>query len=131
MNCANSKTYLMSLDKVAQTIEIRNKSILITGATGLIGSCIIDVLLYANEHYCLNNTIYALGRSAEKMKTRFSYKTNSSLNYIVQDIADSIPFDKKFHYIIHGASNADPQSYAWQPAETLLTNIKGTAKVLD
>lgn len=43
------------------------------------------------------------------------------------------PLDKeiKYDYIIHGASNADPKSYATQPVETILTNIIGNKNILD
>ena len=50
--------------------KIDNKSILITGASGLIGSFLIDILMEKNL-YGLNCKVYAVGRNLEKAKNRF------------------------------------------------------------
>ena len=46
--------------------KLRNKSVLLSGATGLLGSFLVDVLLEKNSADELNCTVYALGRSKEK-----------------------------------------------------------------
>lgn len=43
--------YGESIRETANAIDLRNVSILVTGATGLIGSCIIDTLLVANKEF--------------------------------------------------------------------------------
>ena len=59
-----------------------NKSIMIPGATGLIGSMLIDVLMEKNNHG-LNCTIFALGRSQSRMINRFKYCFDNPLfNFI-------------------------------------------------
>lgn len=118
--------YSESIKELACEVSIKEKSILVTGATGLIGSCIIDVLLGANK-YGANNKIYALGRSKNKIEARFG----NTVIPVVQDIVTPIADDYEFDYIFHGASNADPRSYATQPVETILTNILGNKNILD
>lgn len=109
-----------------------DKNILITGASGLIGSCLVDCLLYANIYQGRNFQIYALGRNMDKMKKRFAYGIGrDDLHTIVADVSESLPKDLNFDFIVHAASNADPRSYALYPSETLLTNILGTKSVLD
>ncbi len=113
--------YEESIRETAKAIDLRNVSILVTGATGLIGSCIIDTLLVANKEFGTGIKIYALSRSREKLEKRFG----TAVIPIVQDIMNPLDKEIKYDYIIHGASNADPKSYATQPVETILTNIIG------
>lgn len=118
--------YKDSINQLALTLSFKNKSFLITGATGLVGSCIIDTLIEANKNGC-NVTIYALSRSLKKIKDRF----NDSVIPIIQDIITPISSEYKFDYIIHCASNADPKTYALHPSDTILTNILGNKSILD
>ena len=66
--------YNDGLRQVAETLPIKAGKILVTGATGLIGSCCIDALLYANEYCGCRFEIFALGRSQEKISKRFKGK---------------------------------------------------------
>lgn len=119
--------YKDGLRQVAGTLPIKFGKILVTGATGLIGSCCIDILLCANACYGCSFEIFALGRSKDKISKRFGDKVTA----VVQDIAIPLTLDVAFDYIIHAASNADPKMYALQPAETILTNVVGTKNVLE
>lgn len=119
--------YENSIREIAETIKLNNVSILVTGATGLIGSCLIDTLLTANSSYGANIKIYALGRNKDKIINRFG----TSVNPVVQDIMSPLNDEVEYDYIIHGASNADPKSYTTQPVETILTNVIGNKNVLD
>ena len=97
--------------------KLHGTSILITGATGLIGTCLIDILM---EHNRMNVsdpiTVYALGRSQERLHLRFAdYEADSSFHYVVQDIRAPLPDDLTFTYMINGASNAHPAAYAKDP----------------
>ncbi len=116
-----------SIRAVSETLEIKNASILITGATGLIGSCLIDILINANNEYNAGIQIYALSRSMEKIERRFG----ANVIPLIQDITEPLSNDNEYNYIVHLASNADPIAYATQPVETILTNIIGNKNVLD
>ena len=121
-----SPCYQASLDQLAAYLPVRKGKILVTGATGLIGSCVIDLLCRANQMGA-SFDIYALGRSEHRLNQRFDA---SKVHFVVQDIVHplSIP---DLDYILHGASNADPRSYSLYPAETILINILGARNVLD
>lgn len=119
--------YGESVKELAKKLELKNSSILVTGATGLIGSCAIDVLTVANNELGANIKIYALSRNKKKIENRFG----ADVTPVVQDIVDPLDSGIKYDYIIHGASNADPKSYATQPVETILTNVIGNRNVLD
>ena len=45
--------------------SLRNKSVLISGASGLICSFLVDVLMYRNETFKDNITVYAISRNTE------------------------------------------------------------------
>ena len=123
--------YKSSLEKGLDSVDVTGKSFLITGASGLIGSCLIDLMMMACKkgHY---NHIYALGRSSNKLRKRFSdYQESVNFHIIEQNICTPINDDYEFDFIIHAASNADPINYAKYPAETMKTNLLGTINVLE
>lgn len=123
--------YSEALKKSLEYVNVTGKSFLITGASGLIGSCVIDLLMLANQEGA-NNHIYALGRSLEKLNKRFSsFANNKYFHIIAQDVCTPLDDSYDFDYIVHGASNADPVSYAKYPVETMTTNILGGKNILD
>ncbi len=124
----DSITYKNTINAVASGITVEGGRILVTGSTGLIGSCIIDVLLTANDVFGKKFDIFALGRNENKLMSRF--RSNERLHFVVQDVTESITTEG-LEYIIHAASNADPKSYALYPAETIITNIQGAKNVVD
>lgn len=127
----NNRIYIRALEKVVSDIAIRDGRVLVTGASGLIGSCLIDLLLLANRHG-RSFDVYALGRDAEKLAKRFAnYIDSDRLHFMEQDIRKPLEDDIEYDYIIHGASNADPRSYALYPAETMLINLEGATNVLN
>ena len=115
-----------SIIDLSKEIPIKSGDFLITGATGLIGTCIINALIEANKNGATFN-IYAMSRSTEKIKSKFG----ECVIPVVQDVIDPLDDSHSYDYIIHCASNADPKSYATQPVETILTNILGNKNILD
>lgn len=113
--------------------SLKGKSILITGASGMIGSFLVDTLMKRNETYGDAIMIYALSRSMAKLKVRFDYyKESSYLRLIEQDVCKGIDFgEKEFDYMIHAASNTHPREYANDPVGTITTNIFGTYYLLE
>jgi nucleoside-diphosphate-sugar epimerase len=111
---------------------LANKSILITGATGLIGSFFIDALMFRNEHYDSNISIYAMSRNTNHAKKRFGiYWENSLFKFSSQDVTGKINLNGSIDYIIHGASNTHPISYATEPINTVIFSVAGTKNILD
>ncbi len=111
---------------------IRNSSILITGATGLVCSAIVDFLLNYNDTQNAGNRIYAAVRDLEKAKDRFGdYTEQNKVILVSYDALKEIEWSFDVDYIIHGASPANPYQYSNFPVETMLANIIGMNNILD
>lgn len=133
MNILQSKTYRESLKEALELVDLgvlKGKSILITGATGLICSAIVDLLAYANVHNDLGAAIYAAGRSREKTEARFCTLPGSGVIPVVYDALKAVDFPFHVDYLIHGAGNASPEKYVSQPVDTMLANILGLSNLL-
>lgn len=127
-----NKILLEEYQKILNQLEIqkfKNKSILITGANGLIGSYLVDFLDYASETFDLGIQIYAMSRSLNKLKQRFSNLQNVIL--VEQDLNLPLKSNVDFDFIIHAASNAHPLAYSTDPVGTMKTNLIGTINLLD
>jgi nucleoside-diphosphate-sugar epimerase len=112
--------------------QLNNKILMLTGATGQIGSFLIDVLLYRNVHFGMNCTIYAIGRNREKARNRFGVHFED-FRFFEHDINKPLTRTDIGHvdYVLHLASNTHPIAYASDPIGTITTNIIGTANLLD
>lgn len=112
---------------------LRGKSVLVTGACGLICSAVVDVFIRYNESHDTPIVILAAARSEEKIKLRFREYSNSPyFHFIPYDaISPKVEIDKKVDYIIHGASNASPNKIVKEPVETMLSNFNGLLALLN
>lgn len=108
--------------------QLRGRSILISGATGMIGSFLIDVLMEKK----LDVTVYALGRSEEKAKARFvRWWDDPCFVFVPCDINKGVNVGAEtVDYVFHAASNTHPVAYATDPIGTITTNIIGTDNLL-
>ena len=112
--------------------KLHDSSILISGASGLIGTFLVDVLMFRNEKYGMNCRIYALGRSFTRAQKRFhDYFSNDKFTFTPHDINEPLKdFPGNCDYVMHMASNTHPADYAADPVGTILTNITGLNNLL-
>ena len=140
---------------------LANKTILITGASGLIGSNIINAIIYANETKKYNIKIIAVVRNIEKaLKKLFILQLNNEKRWIVtplaeahndnynksgnsktittnnitlltSDIEDFKEVDGDIDYIIHAANPTSSKFFVQNPVETINTAIIGTKNLLE
>lgn len=112
--------------------KLNHSSVIITGAAGMLGSCLADVLIYLNEFQGYHIKIGALGRTEGKLAARFGdYVKKDYFSILTLDISREMELQEDADYMIHAASNADPYMMANYPVDTLLANVLGMNNVLD
>ena len=109
--------------------ELQNSSVLITGATGLIGQQLVFLLLYLNETRNFGIHIYTVIRNINKAKAIFG--NDSKINFVVNDIRKTLEISDKIDYIIHGASITQSRLFVDNPVETIDTAYMGTRNILE
>lgn len=137
MSLYTNELYLEDIKKLADVNlpweKLQNKSVLLSGTTGLLGSFLVDVLMQKNM-VGLNCTVYALGRTQKKAEKRFSkWWGDGHLIFMQYDV--NKPFVREdvdtVDYVLHLASNTHPMQYATDPIGTITTNIIGLQNMLD
>lgn len=113
--------------------KLKGSTILVTGATGLIGSSFIKALLYVNKSKNLDIIIEALVRDIKKAEKIFSILSHESecLKFIVGTVESLPQLDFSIDYIIHGASQTNSKEFVTHPVETINTSVKGTMNLLE
>lgn len=110
----------------------RNKTVLVTGATGRLGMYIVEAINKADIDWNLNITIIALARNEQKLKEVFGESLKlPNIHTLVQDITEPIRWDGDVHYIFHTAGLASPQDFTNVPVDTLWGHVQGTRNVLE
>lgn len=112
--------------------KLEHKTVLITGATGFIGSFLVNTLLTRSVKYASDIKVLAVVRNKRRASEIFAeYEDAGLIEYFEQDVCTPLPTDKRADYIIHCASNAAPKEYGSDPVGTMKTNFFGTLNLLD
>ena len=112
--------------------QLRDKTFLITGATGLIGSVLVKCLLELNRQMQLGIKVIAVVRSLDKAQNVFADEYSQidfrqlELSEITQEHIGCI-----VDYVVHLASPTASKFFVEHPVETLRTAVEGTTVVLE
>jgi nucleoside-diphosphate-sugar epimerase len=120
---------------VIKVFELNGKTVLITGATGLIGGHIVDGFMSMKNIY-----VVALSRSKFKLKKRFaSYIGNKYFKYVARNVCE--PFDLasigfaennySVDIIFHAASPISRKTIDELPVDVIKPNLFATQNLLD
>lgn len=103
--------------------KLSGKNILVTGATGLIGSCIVEILMSREN---INYHVYASGRNEQRVKRLFAeYQNSPFFHFVKYDVVEPLDSDINFHFIIAAASGANPVLYSTDPVGVMKANFDG------
>lgn len=112
--------------------KLSGKTIMISGATGMIGKCLIDLLMLCNKSEKAPIHVIALSRNEARARERFdAYWNNDCFEYLSCDVNEAIPECGPVDYVIHAASNTHPLQYSEDPIGTIASNVIGTKNLLD
>lgn len=132
MNLHQSKLYFDDIDRtlahVVGSEKLWNKRILVTGATGTIGSFAADALIRLNLEHKANMTVLLAGRSTGRLRGQFGNTDN--VVFLPYDLNTPIVFDVAVDYVIHAAGNAYPAAFSCDPVGTIVGNVESTFRLL-
>ena len=110
-------------------------TILVTGATGLIGSLCVKSIVEYNRKNERKIKVIGLARSKEKVKTVYADELKNHLleeaEFMYQDISEKIPDTMECDYIIHTANSTTSRFFMTNPVEVIESIYTGTKRVLD
>lgn len=109
------------------------KTVLVTGAAGMLPSYMVYLLSYLNEQ--VQNAgvrILAAARNEDKLRRVLGDAADKPyLRFLHADLSEGFQCDERADYIIHGASPANTQFFCTDPAGTFLPNVIGTHALLE
>ncbi len=129
------KQVLFDLEQIAesQTWErLNGATLLVTGATGMLATYLVYALAHLKLTRSVDLRIIALGRSRERMLSRFSDLIESGVvEPLYQDVTLPLEIDHKIDYIFHLAGSANPASITSDPVGIIRANTIGLLSVME
>lgn len=110
-------------------------SVLVTGATGLLGSLIIKAIHVYNQTHAIKVRVVAFARSSEKVDKVFGdgFKENckDTIRFVFQDICSPISNEIECEYVIHTANPTSSKFFMSNPVQVIESIYMGLHHVLE
>ena len=111
--------------------DLRSESIFLTGATGFIGSWLLETLLWISDRLNLGCTAVVLTRTPDKFRARLPHLYEHSAVSVVAGDVQSFAFPEgRFAFAIHAATDRTAASDD-VPLGSFEHDIAGTRRVLE
>jgi nucleoside-diphosphate-sugar epimerase len=112
--------------------RLHGARVLITGASGLIGSFLVDLLMARNERFGARISVAACVRNPEAGRARFeAHAGKPGFRLIEWDVTRPFPGPAAFDFLVHAAGNASPAAVSKDPAGTLTGLVDGARNMLE
>ena len=112
--------------------QLDGKTVLVTGATGMLASYVSWLLLRLHEEAGIDVSVVALCRNPQKAEQYYgSYVGKPYFRMLIQDVCDPIVYDGAVDYIFHLSGNASPHFINTDPVGIMRCNLLGTVNVLE
>lgn len=112
--------------------KLCGKKVVVTGATGLLGSQVVYAIDEYNKVKSADITVYAVARNQSKASKLFADCTDMVKVIIAdmtEDLSDKIA-DERIDYIVHTASITSSRDFVEKPVETIISGINSTNLML-
>ena len=133
MSIIESATWKEDLVRAANAVppgDVREGVYLVTGASGLIGSAFVDLLLYLRDSRGTKLSVVVAGRDVDALVARFGQR--DGVSFLAYDATRRFDFASVgADFIVHAAGNASPDLYMKDPCGTLAANIFGLVDILE
>lgn len=109
------------------------KSVLITGANGLIGGFLSDFMCYLNDKHNFNINIYLTSLSEKEKAQRIQHLVNrKDVTYFSWDLANEFPTEKikNVNYVFFASGYGQPKKFIDNKINTILINTIGLNSLL-
>ena len=121
-----------AIGDVPRLDALRGARVLVTGATGMIGSALAEALLLMNAAQGMDIEIYAAGRSEAGIRERFGEAMDGPrFHYVPYDATKPLALDFETDYVVHAATSAHPMAYATDPVGIMQANVIGAMNLLE
>lgn len=119
-------------ERMLHECDIKEGRLLVSGATGLIGTALIDCLMVMNDKYKTNYKVVGIAKDSKRAEERLGvYFGRQDFEFVSCDVNQTLPEMGDVDYVIHAASNTHPISYSTDPVGTIRTNVTGTENMIE
>lgn len=128
-----SQVLTSAFERIDKTLftPFASKTVVVTGATGLIGSLACRAFAYANDRFGLDIKVIGIVRSIGKARGLFGTALSSTVAFAEQDLSEVNCPDIACYYILHAASITKSKLMVSQPVAVMDTSVNGTRSMLD
>jgi nucleoside-diphosphate-sugar epimerase len=112
--------------------RLAGKTVVVTGANGMMGSYAAFIPLYLNDTRNIGARVVAMVRNRAKAESVFAdVLDRDDFDLVEQDAGEPIAYDGPADFIIHAASQARPDLFTSDPVGTIKANTIGAFHTLD
>lgn len=108
--------------------QFKRTTILITGATGLIGQNLVNAIAYNSKEKELDIKLILPVRNVVAAEELFSWTAADILHY---ELGEKISVETSVDYIVHLASPTSSKFFTEKPVDTMMANVEGTRALLE
>ena len=121
---------LNDIDRIISNTDLEfltGKNVLVTGASGLVGSYFVQTLQALNENGNGPSRVYVSSKTG-----LFQFNINPTVQVLIGDLTDRFFIERlpNFDVIIHAACYAQPNKFLNDPIETLTLNTTSTIELI-
>ncbi|MGC4175899.1 NAD-dependent epimerase/dehydratase family protein [Demequina sp.] len=112
--------------------KLAGKTVLVTGAAGMIPAYAVYTLLGLNDAHALGITVLGLVRDPDRARAALAVPADrTDLVLVKGDVRNPLALERPIDVVIHGASPARPALHAQSPVDTIRANVQGAFTLLD